>query len=96
MFVGGASLVAPGAVLTAAHKVALLHCTALHCTAVDQVAGRDVSQLVVRCGEWDTQTEGEPLLHQDRLVSKVLFVLIQANKCLQVYRHDQYIIATLR
>ena len=29
VFVGGASLVAPGAVLTAAHKVAPLHCTAL-------------------------------------------------------------------
>jgi len=55
VFVGGASLVAPGAVLTAAHKV----------------AGTDPSQLVVRCGEWDTQTEGEPLLHQDRLVSSL-------------------------
>ena len=24
------------------------------------------SKLLVRCGEWDTQTESEPLKHQDR------------------------------
>ena len=27
-------------------------------------------ELVVRCGEWDTQTEGEPLDHQVTLLSK--------------------------
>ena len=27
--------------------------------------------LVVRCGEWDTQTEEEPLPHQDRAVEAV-------------------------
>ena len=31
----------------------------------------DPTSLVVRCGEWDTQTEGEPLPHQDRNVRLV-------------------------
>ena len=29
----------------------------------------DPGQLLVRCGEWDTQTNSEPLPHQDRKVS---------------------------
>merc|ERR1712168_1012603 len=32
----------------------------------------DPSLLVVRCGEWDTQTEGEPLPHQDRTVGHII------------------------
>ncbi len=50
LFVCGASLVAPGLVLTAAHCVADL----------------PVAELRVRCGEWDTQQEIEPLEHQVR------------------------------
>ena len=52
MFVAGASLIAPGVAMTGAHKV-------------QQYTG-SWGELVVRCGEWDTQTESEPLKHQDR------------------------------
>jgi len=58
VFQGGASLVAAGAVLTAAHKV----------SSFVEIP----EKLVVRCGEWDTQTTGEPLKHQDRIVKKVV------------------------
>jgi len=58
VFQAGASLIAPGVVLTAAHKV------------IDFVGQRD--KLVVRCGEWDTQTESEPLAHQDRDVTHIV------------------------
>jgi len=58
LFVGGSSLIASGAVLTAAHKV-------LNYTV-------DPSRLLVRCGEWDTQTDSEPLKHQDRKVKEVI------------------------
>ena len=58
VFVGGASLIAPGVVLTGAHKV--------------QDYPEDPSSLVVRCGEWDTQTESEIRPHQDRNVSRVV------------------------
>ena len=52
VFVAGASLVATGVAMTGAHKV-------------QQYTG-SWGELVVRCGEWDTQTESEPLKHQDR------------------------------
>jgi len=50
----GGSLIAPGVIMTAAH-------------CVDKF--RDVAgELIVRCGEWDTQNETEPYPHQDRLI----------------------------
>jgi len=58
VFQAGASLISGGVVLTGAHKVE------------DYV--NDPTSLVVRCGEWDTQTEGEPLPHQDRTVQHVV------------------------
>eukprot|EP00088_Acartia_fossae_P056814 TRINITY_DN661_c0_g1_i1.p1 TRINITY_DN661_c0_g1~~TRINITY_DN661_c0_g1_i1.p1 ORF type:complete len:605 (+),score=163.65 TRINITY_DN661_c0_g1_i1:52-1866(+) len=58
VFTGGASLLAPGAALTAAHKV--------------QPFVDIPEKLVVRCGEWDTQTNSEPLKHQDRTVKKII------------------------
>merc|ERR1719373_1184033 len=51
----GASLISPGVVLTAAHCVQKL----------------SPEELVVRCGEWDTQTETEPFPHQDRVVARL-------------------------
>ena len=32
----------------------------------------DFSKLMVRCGEWDTQGDHEPLSHQDRFARKLL------------------------
>jgi len=58
VFLAGASLIAPGVLLTAAHKV--------------QDLMANPGNLVVRCGEWDTQTEGEPLAHQDRTVGHIV------------------------
>jgi len=58
VFVAGASLIAPGVVMTGAHKV------------LDYTG--NPGELVVRCGEWDTQTESEPLDHQDRSVATVV------------------------
>merc|ERR1712066_75979 len=51
----GGSLIAPGVVLTAAH-------------CVDKFR-QNPTELKVRCGEWDTQQEAEPLPHQDREVA---------------------------
>merc|ERR550519_1556737 len=58
VFQAGASLIGAGVVMTGAHKVK---------DFVD-----DPSSLIVRCGEWDTQTEGEPLPHQGRGVLEVV------------------------
>merc|ERR1719410_2098775 len=57
----GASLIAPGALLTSANCVA------------KYLENGAVSQLKVRCGEWDAQrrTETETLPHQDRQVSSL-------------------------
>lgn len=57
VFVGGASLISPGVVLTGAHKVEKYS---------------EPGSLVVRCGEWDTQTESEIKTHQDRNVSRMI------------------------
>ena len=58
VFVAGASLIAPGVAMTGAHKV-------------QQYTG-SWGELVVRCGEWDTQTESEIKPHQDRNVSRLV------------------------
>merc|ERR1712145_6288 len=50
----GGSLIAPGTILTAAHCVEKFR--------------QNPSQLKIRCGEWDTQSETEPYPHQDRYV----------------------------
>lgn len=55
LFVGGATLIHPGVVLTAAHKV----------------QGLQPDKLVVRLGEWDTQSTLEAFPHQDRVVEAV-------------------------
>ena len=52
----GASLLEPGVLLTAAHCV----------------DGLREGELVVRCGEWDTQAATEPRPHQDRSVGEVV------------------------
>jgi len=64
-FVGGASLIAPGVAMTGAIKVDKF---------VDKATGamKSDARLVVRCGEWDTQTESEPLKHQDRNVTVII------------------------
>jgi len=53
----GGSLIAPGVILTAAHCVEKYRDTP--------------TVLKVRAGEWDTQREVEPFLHQDRNVAAV-------------------------
>ncbi|XP_040570521.1 phenoloxidase-activating factor 2 [Lepeophtheirus salmonis] len=51
----GASLIAPGVILTGAH-------------CVDKIPKENI---LIRCGEWDTQKEIEPSQHQDRFVEDV-------------------------
>jgi len=50
----GGSLIAPGIILTAAHCVHKFR--------------EQASDLLVRCGEWDTQNQTEPYPHQDRKI----------------------------
>jgi len=52
----GASILNTGVVLTAAHCV----------------KGLEAEQLVVRCGEWNTRHEDEPLSHQERKVGAIV------------------------
>jgi len=54
----GGSLIAPGVILTAAH-------------CVDKFRNA-AGELLVRCGEWDTQNETEPYPHQDRFVKDMI------------------------
>ena len=56
-FLCGASLISPGVLLTAAHCV--------------QEFRSNPGQLVVRCGEWDTQTTTESFPYQDREVASL-------------------------
>merc|ERR1712130_72035 len=53
----GGSLIAPGIILTAAH-------------CVDKFRGNP-DDLLVRCGEWNTQNETEPYPHQDRSIQSL-------------------------
>ncbi|XP_040577777.1 phenoloxidase-activating factor 2 [Lepeophtheirus salmonis] len=55
LYVCGASLIAPGVILTGAHCVAKIK----------------PSNIKIRCGEWDTQQQVEPRPHQDRYVQHV-------------------------
>ncbi|XP_042859336.1 phenoloxidase-activating factor 2-like [Penaeus japonicus] len=55
LFVGGATLIHPRVVVTAAHKV----------------QGLQPDKLVVRLGEWDTQSTLEAFPHQDRVVQEM-------------------------
>lgn len=55
-FRGGGSLIHPKVVLTTAHNI----------------DGFDFEKLVIRAGEWDTQTENEICLHEERLVERVI------------------------
>lgn len=55
LYVGGASLIDNDVVMTAAHKV-------------NKYVGKN---LIVRCGEWDTQQKVEPVPHQDRDVGYI-------------------------
>jgi len=63
LYVGGASLIAPGILLTAAH--------------VFKTPGSpeivDFSKIKVRCGEWDTQQQIEPQKHVDRFAKHISF-----------------------
>ena len=58
MYLCGASLIAPQVVLTAGHCV----------------NNTETDKLVIRCGEWDTQTQQEELPHQERKVFQVLVI----------------------
>lgn len=56
IFISGGSLISPKVALTSAHNV----------------VNFTNSALVVRAGEWSTQTEIEPCLHEDRKVQEVI------------------------
>lgn len=56
VFKSGGSLIHPKVVLTAAHNIQNLQ----------------ANKLLVRGGEWDTQTENEMCKHEERLVEKIL------------------------
>jgi len=68
LYVGGASLIAPGILLTAAHVVG------------DIV---DFSNVKVRCGEWDTQQQIEPQKHVDKFAKHISIHPAFDNKNLQ-------------
>ena len=89
----GASLIAPGVVLTAAHKVAefewvlqvfVIEIRSLLIQIMTSISRGNPGDLVVRCGEWDTQTTGEPLDHQvwnSRKESWVNTCIVLWHKC---------------
>jgi len=60
LYVGGASLIAPGILLTAAHVF----------DSKDNPIV-DYSKVKVRCGEWDTQQQIEPQKHVDRFAKHI-------------------------
>ena len=59
-YTGGASLLTPSFVLTAAHKVSHL------------TVGQEEEEVVVRCGDWDTRSEAELYPHQDRNTTRII------------------------
>jgi len=67
-FVGGASIISPGVILTAAHKV-------------EHIKLPDIK---VRCGDWDLTNNNELHFHQDRGVAHVsIHPLYTGNKTLE-------------
>ena len=61
VYLCGASLIAPQVVLTSGHCV----------NDTEDLNDR----LVIRCGEWDTQTEDEEFPHQERKVFRIVVII---------------------
>ena len=55
-YIGGASLITPSFVMTAAHKV----------------SNRSPGEVLVRCGDWDTRSEDELFPHQERGILSII------------------------
>ncbi|XP_034473436.1 phenoloxidase-activating factor 2 [Drosophila innubila] len=53
----GGAIITPEVILTAAHCV----------------HNKEAKTLIVRAGEWDTQTKGEPIPHEDRYVKEIIY-----------------------
>ncbi|XP_062140889.1 phenoloxidase-activating factor 2 [Drosophila sulfurigaster albostrigata] len=53
----GGAIITPDVILTAAHCV----------------YNKDAQSLIVRAGEWDTQTKEEPIPHEDRYVKEIIY-----------------------
>ncbi len=71
--VGGASLVAPGVAITAAHilRSFLSNARTFFNKILNMYRSSDPREYLVRCGEWDTKSDSEPLPHQERRVARI-------------------------